>query len=313
MNSGTEDIYIYNEDKEFLNSFRPASFGMDKSNYIFFNESLFFYKNVEYYPSELEKGSEKKYKNECLEIDLTDGKLSYNEDFKYYIQSATTETDLETGNFKYSIVNYYELNDDRTRSKILKSVIVSDNLSFDDSFIYEGNYSSVIKIDDKSVLAYLDGSYYIVSKDNRILLKDITEFKFLENGIVTYKNKQDNLYYMVKLTELRDKYQELNSGYGYISTNTYSGSHVACKYVKSTNSYTYGSISIKPSYLDLLEYNIIVNKSWVYLGNTLVSTNNVSTTEVSSVSLSLSYGNEKVFVINYSNGDKDYFKVTYTI
>ena len=43
---------------------------------IYKNEAIRILKNNEYYSNELDKGSEKKYKNKCLTVDLTTGKVT---------------------------------------------------------------------------------------------------------------------------------------------------------------------------------------------------------------------------------------------
>ena len=308
-----DDYYlfnIYDKNKAFLNSVNPSSFGIDDKNGVKIGNYIFFYKNVEYYTSELDKGSEKKYKNKCLIIDLSNGKVSYNEDFKYYIASVKQESYDTDSQSKYAIVNYYELKEDRTLSNILKCSIMTDELDFSKSFAYDGTINSVTKISSDYLVAKIDNNYYLISKDSRILLNGLTNFVFYADGNIMYKNSQDNLYYYVSSNELVSKYKEINTGFGYVSLNKYNGKNIGCKYDSTTSNYTYGSTNVKSDYLSYINYGIIVCENDVFVVNQKIS-NNKSEVKVSSVSLVLNKAQRKIISISYDDGSSQCVKLTY--
>lgn len=304
-------LNIYDENKNFLNSINPSSFGMD-NNGTRIGNYLFFYKNVEYYSNELDKGSEKKYKNKCLVVDLTNGKVSYNDDFKYYISNVTKKSDNEITRTKYVVVKYYELKEDRTLSNILMCSIMTEELDFSNSYAYDGLINSVTKIADGYLVVDVDSSYYLVSKKDRTLMYGLTDFVFFTDGKILYKNSQDNLYYYVSSSELVSKYKEIGTGFGYVSTNKFEGKIIGCKYDTLTSKYTYGSSNVKSDYLSYITSGIIVCEKDVYVVNQKVSNNN-SDVKVLSVNYILNRTDSKIISINYDDGSSQYVKLTYNL
>ena len=302
-------VNIYNEYKEFVNSFNPTSFGIDIKNSVRIGNNIFFYKNVEYYQSELEKGSEKKYKNKCLIVDLSNGKISYNDDFKYYIEYATQRS-YDTKK-EYALIKYYSLKEDRTLSNILMYSIMTDEIDFSNSFAYDGEINSVTKISSNYLIAKIDENYYLISKNSRTLLNGLTDFKFYEDGNIMYKNNQDNLYYYVSSSEFESKYKEIGTGFGYVSKDKYDGKNIGCKYDSSTYKYTYGTSNVKSDYLTFINYGVIVCENDVYVVNNKVSTYG-SEVKVSSVGTVVDTTKTKVFSVVYDNGVTRYVKVSYS-
>lgn len=302
-------VNIYDENKEFVNSFNPTSFGIDSKNSVRIGNCIFFYKNVEYYSSELEKGSEKKYKNKCLIVDLSNGKISYNDDFKYYIEYATQHS-YDTKK-EYALIKYYSLKEDRTLSNILMYSIMTDEIDFSNSFAYDGEINSVTKISSNYLIAKIDENYYLISRNSRTLLNGLTDFKFYEDGNIMYKNNQDNLYYYVSSSEFESKYKEIGTGFGYVSKDKYDGKNIGCKYDSSTYKYTYGTSNVKSDYLTFINYGVIVCENDVYVVNSKVSTYG-SEVKVSSVGIVVDTTKTKVFSVVYDNGVTRYVKVSYS-
>lgn len=302
---------IYDTNKVFLNSINPTSFGIDNSNGIRIGNYLFFYKNNEYYSNELDKGSEKKYKNKCLTVDLTTGKVSYNDDFKYYISDVTQRPNDEGTRNKYVMVKYYTLNEDRTLSNILMCSIMDEELDFSNSYAYDGEINSVTKINNNYLIARIDDNYYLISNSSRILLNGLTNFKFFKDGNIMYKNSQDNLYYYVSSNEIVSKYKSIGEGFGYVSVDKFDGKNIGCKYDKVASKYIYASSYIKSDYLYYINSGIIVCENDVYVVNQKVS-NNKSDVKVLSVNYVVNRTNNKIISINYDDGSSQYVKLTYS-
>lgn len=305
---GERGYHLYDKDKKYVNTFYPnnETTGFSPNNIINLENSIIFYKNEEYYPKESDKSSKKSYKCTCAEFNLSNGKITYTDDFKYYIDSAETYYDKDK-RIKGTAVYYYELNDKGERSDIFKTAIMKDELSFKNSSLFE-DIRYIFKINDNKLLIRDDSNYFIVTKDNRILLNGINDISFIDNNQVKYKG-QDGLYYVCETEQLDSYYVKAsNKGYGYITNNKINGKRTNCEYNKKTNIYSVGSFTLDKNYLSLLEYNISVTSTNIYVGTTSVFTL-TNDKKVSSISLFLFSREARLYEIEFTNGTTKYLKV----
>lgn len=306
---GNNGYHLYNKDKEYVNTFYPNAqmTGFSTNNSFDLENSIIFYKNEEYYPNENEKSSKTTYKCTCAEFNLKNGKVTYTDDFKYYITDHQEKYD-KNDIFKGTYVIYYELNDKGERKDILKASVMKDELSFKSSALYE-NIRDNYKINENKLLVRADSNYFIVTKDNRVLLNGISSIKFVDNDQVKYKN-QDGLYYICKVDDLEGNVKTVNKGYGYITDNKIDGKTTNCEYNSKTNIYKVGSYTLDKNYLNLLENNIYVTSTSISVGSTSIFTL-TNTKKVSSISEFLSYTDSKLYRIDFTDGTTKYMKVKF--
>lgn len=305
----SNSLFLYDEDKHYLNNVNLASFGFDSSLFLLrLEKKMYYFKNEAYYESQMTRGSNPTYKCRCLEIDLTTGKVYYNDDFKYYVLEAVDRTTNNT--FQYGYVTYYEVLDNRELSKIKKCVILKDKLSFKDAFVYDGFTTNIYKVDDNSLLVNFNSGLYLVTKTERTRINGITNILYFENGNIMYLNK-DNKYYTCKLSNILESVKSFDGGYTYLSTDTYNGKTTSYNYDSNTKKYMANGLELNPSFATFARQCIYVTDNCVYVDeNKIIDGGTLSITQFSSYA---SIGDATIYRVRFSNGSYKYLKYSYVV
>lgn len=296
-------INVYDSNRSFLNSVKLSSFGFeDLYQTLRLEKQICFFKNDIYYENELEKGSEDTYKSKCLIINLIDGKVSYNGNYKYYVKSCYSASDEEQ--FKYAFVTFYELNNKGEKDDILKCVVLKDKLNFNKPFVYDGLTTYVYNINDSAVLARYDSGYYYITNTDRTLLNDITFVAFYENGDVLFKNKNDK-YCQCRLVDIV-RSSKIIEGVAYMSIDKYNGKTISYDINNSTNSYFVGDKILLNNYVDLAKKGLYITKNSISIGDDTIfaTTGNIN---ISNVSVVISSGAVTLYSVRLNDGTYRYF------
>lgn len=299
-------VYVYDKDKKYLNSVYINAFGFKDPVSFRFEKKLCFFESEIYYENQNEKSSKESYKCKCLEINLENGKVSYDDDFKYFINSAK---DVEyEDKYQYTYIIYNELNDKREKDGVTLCSIAKENLSFNNSFVYDGFRGSVYKIDKDAVLCNFSGDYYLCTKDERKIMNNLSVKNILKNEIIF--NDSNGNYYICERSNFVDYIENPTDAYKMISTNSYFGEHIKVKEDPQTKALKVvgkgTNLEVDSSNLTLVNnYGLIVNTKGVYFSNgNVVCTFKSSTVE--KVSLIFTLRNWTLFRIG-ENAPYSYF------
>lgn len=261
--------YIYDKNEHYLNAVNLYSFGMSRSDVeLRFEKKICYYHCDEYYENVNQKSSQRSYRCRCLEIDLSNGEVSYDDDFKYYICDSKTVTDKNK--YQYTYFRYYELNDKKETKSVLMCSVAKENLSFDKAFVYDGFDGEVYKIDRNTCLAKFDGEYYICTKDDRKLLANISSLKFIPDNKVIFTNSEGK-YCICGKSEFVEYSKNPSQVYEYVSPCKYFGDYLKVSVDTQTNVYKAvngGKTNIlNNAFFDLLSYGLVVNNGGILLPN----------------------------------------------
>ena len=304
----SDDIYyLYDSKKVFLNSVNISSYGFNDSPSIELEKKLVFFKSETYYDNESNRSSKTSYKCKCLEIDCSNGNVYFNDDFKYFIVDVD-EYDISNYS-KYSCVKYCELNERRELDSILKCAILTDKLDFSDSFVYDGFEGDVYALESGKYLALFGEEYYLVSRENRTLLKGV-EIEAINNGRIIFTN-QNSKYYMCDAKGFEEKIKDLSDGKTYISSVTYNGSLIVLDYSQEKDCYVKDLYEIQSKFLYLAKMGIYVEKDKIYIGNGKIMDFSSSGTDLSIYSIDGLYSLDGIRVYRVILSDGSYYYFSY--
>ena len=304
----TETIFIYNSKKQFLNNVNPEAFGIDIDNMIFLEKKLVFYTNDVYVKKNLDAGSKQTYKCRCLTVDLKNGKVSYNDNFKYYILNAEEmiyEGDEEDEyTYKCCKVIFQKLNKRGEREDVNRCVILTNKLSFRNSFIYDG-FEDVFMLNKKTLLAYYSHDAFLITKKGKTLLYDCDWLQIAPNGLAVYSI--NNEYYSCQPSELAKTYRDSKNGAYYISSDTYNGSLLTITYDKQNNEYKAGSYTLLNGYVDYAKKGIYVTADQIYVGSQSILS--YSTKTISEITTFATFGESIAYQVRFEDSSYAYFIV----
>lgn len=261
---------IYDKDKKFINSVNLSSFGFDNSNSrsLRFEKKIYYFTYNLYYENEKEKSSESSYKCKCIEINLENGEVSFDDDFKYFIVDSTVYDYEEK--YHYTAFHYYELNDKREKGSVLLCSIAKENLSFNNSFVYDGFEGIPYKLDKNTIICKFSDEYFAVTKNERKHLNGIVAVNFMSGDKIICVNS-DHKYFICDKNNFLDYCQNPTEMYDRIFFNRYYGDFLKVttstkdnKYVCTINSV---KLNLNMNYYSFLEYGLITNNEGVYLSN----------------------------------------------
>ncbi len=222
------NIFIYDENKKYLNTVNLSSFNMvDFDGVIILKGKLVIYMSEEIKNLQEQYGYNENcddlytYKSRCLEIDLKTGKTYYNDDLKYWIYK------VEPAHNNCNIVTYYDLTEDGKKGNVLKSAIMDDAFRFDNSYVYDGLYMAQ-KINDNEYLGWFNQGInrllFYITKKERIYLGSNISLQIFDDGNVIYS--LNNKYHICKLENIKDDILQNNSGADRILQNKYDGEYI---------------------------------------------------------------------------------------
>ena len=297
-------IVLYDEDKEYVTTFNPSSYGFG-SGYktLRLEDKICLFQSEEYYEKAMEVGSKKTYKCKLLEFDLTNGNVEYDNDFKYFVDNCYTK--VNDGKFCYAYILFRNLNEKGELSDISKCVILKDELSFDESFVYDRLPQTVYRIDKNSLLIYLDSQWYYVTKDNRVMLNGISILSFYKDGTVLYRN-QDQKYYTCKLDSIKESIKSLDGGLTYISSHLYNGKLISYNYDETSEEYLMGDLILKKGYINLATSGIYVTDNSIHIGDDLIFSCDEDI-EIKKVDWFTTIDNKRIYKITLSTDEIRYF------
>lgn len=300
--SKDNSYFLYDANKHYLNNINISSFGFNSySASLRLEKKLCFFKNEEYYESQINRGSNATYKCRCLEIDLSTGKVSYNDDFKYYVVSVNNR--ITNNAYDCCYVIYYDVKDNGELSKLQKCVILHDELSFENAFIYDG-FRSAYKVDDNTLLAYFDTGLYLVTPNERTIISGINNITYFEDGSILYSNI-DGKYYTCKLSDILETIKSFEGGFTYLSINTYNGKAISYDYDAKTGKYIANGLELNSSYLSYARTGIYVTEKCIYVGNEKIVDGGELT--INQISNYASFGDSTIYRVRFTDGSYKYF------
>ena len=312
-------FYIYDKNQNFVNSFNYGSFSSYMSaNSLFleFEKKMYIFSYGEYYANVSEKSSKTSYKCACIEIDIVTGKVSYDDDFKYFIED--TDTIKYDNKYQYTCFTYYELNDKGERGDLLMCSIAKKCLSFENSFVYDGFNGKVYKVNRNSVIAQFSGIPYVCTKNERKVLYSNIAYFVSGNKIIAGKvsASYSGKCFICDRNDFVENNKNPSVLYDYISGYRYFGDYITINSDSKTGEYKCTNngitLDVDSAYFNFVDKGCIVNRGGIYLpnGEMILSS---SRSLVGSVGIVLSINNFSIFEVNLNDSTTIYFSIEKTL
>ena len=204
--------------------------------------------------------------------------------------------------YRYSYITYYELNKKGEKSDILRCAILDDELTFKDSFVYDGFTSDIYKISFNEILARFGSNYYYVSVSKRTLINNFELISINNDGSAVYiKNDK---YYTCEISNIANDIVKAEE-HSYISSNKYNGNYA---YYDLENG-TYNNNEL--IYSEPAQKGIYITKNFIEAFGSLVYSTS-GTVVINSAYLLSSAIDSEIYRLTLSNGVKKYLVCKYT-
>ncbi len=300
------DFDIFDKDKKFIASYNLSTYGFD--DYIILEKKVVLYKNYVQTSEMLEEIYKDdifniKYNVTIYEIDLTNGKLTINEDYDYLILNNWVGDEKS---YDGTIVKYYELNDDRSIKGCLKYAYMTDKFSFNKSYYVDKDLSNyaILKLNDDAILL-LDKygndenkrySYIVTKKETKVI--PYYNIKIC-NDVVVIDNQ-----FTCSLDDFIDgNFDNLQYRY-YISKASYNGELIIIDHDEKNDKYYVNGRAIQNKYLDEAKRGFFVFENEINVG---YSSFNV-TKPIYSISTIFDGTMVMVYKIIYDDGSYTYIR-----
>lgn len=305
------DVYnVYDKDKKFLNAVNLNSFGL--RNYrveIALEKKVCFFRADTYTENEMTKSSKTTYKCSCLQIDLSNGEISYDDDFKYFLVGGSAI--IIDNKYQYTCFTYYEINSKRELGNVLLASIAKENLSFNNSFVYDGFGMDAYLLDKKTVLCSFNGKSCICTKDKRKYFTDISGVEFIPNNKVLFRDKDDkhcvcDRSNFLSYVDSDFTNNSLVTKYDYISNHRFYGDYIKLTYDTSKERYYCNNLPVDSKYVNFINYGLLITDFGInyFKGAIYTATNDATILNVSYV---FSLNDTILFKLDLSNGETQYF------
>ena len=273
--ASTGAFCIYDKNKNFVNSIYSDAFyylnSAEDVATLKFEKKMYVFTGEEYYANVNEKSSKKSFKCTCLEVDIETGKVTYDDDFKYYIIDSNTVT--YDNKYCYTYFTYFELNDKGEKGNKKMCSIAKECLSFENSFVYDGFAGEAFNVNRNAVVAQFGSFNYICTKNERRGIGQ-GDIRFAPNNKIIYGKYSPSATGKCFICD-RKEFVEYSKNplvvYEYISWKKYYGDYLFISSdsisdtYKCTNNTT--TLDVNSSFINYVDAGFIINNNGIFLPN----------------------------------------------